>query len=95
MKKLIEIIFRDKVVSPRLASGIYYSSYLVFFSILEKITNIQFISKYIILITIINLPLGYFIFNHYAKTYDKNNNDNILFFFIGIINGIIFFCLNI
>lgn len=68
-----------KIIHPRLAAGTCFLAYLFLFEILEKITNIRFVSKHIIILSVLFVPLGIFVCYKFHSTYDKKDNDDKLF----------------
>jgi len=76
---------KRKIIHPRLAAGICLFIYLSFFEILERITNFQFITKYVIFLCIIFIPVGIFVYIIFNATYNREKNDDKLFTVIGLI----------
>ena len=94
MQKIIRKIKKmRRIIHPRLAAGTCFLSYLLVFLILEKITKFQFVSKHIMILTLIFLPLVGIIYTRFDKTYDRENNDDSMFYVIGALVGILFFVL--
>ena len=73
-----------KIIHPRLAAGTFSLVYLLFFEILEIITGFQFISKHIVILCILFIPVGVIVYYKYSATYDKENNDDKLFMIINL-----------
>jgi hypothetical protein len=85
---------KRKIIHPRLAAGICLIIFLLFFEILERITNFQFISKYVMFLCIIFIPVGIFVYIIFNATYDRKRNDDKLFIIVGLIVFVLFlaFC---
>jgi len=76
---------KKRIIHPRLAAGTCGITYLLFFSILEKITSYPFISTHVVKFCVIFVPIGIIVYNKFYTTYDREKNDDKLFTIISII----------
>jgi hypothetical protein len=79
------IDMKGKIIHPRLATGTVALVYLYLLLLLEIVSGIQFISKYIIICTIVFFPIGILVYGRFDLTYDNKRNDDKLFILINLV----------